>query len=255
MKKVHLSLVAGFFAFCVLLLSSPAGVRAEMDMAKGSMGHEMTTHHQHTMMNHGLAMALEGSNMIMLGEMGMAEGVDENAIEHGKMMIKNGRSIWDETMSGKTMMKMHEGGMTPMDDPVMAYTHKLGEKELVVFELLNTMPALAASSSGAAHDMGMHHQHIILNHALKMALDGSDLIMLGQMGMATGTDEISINHGKTMLRSAKGLLNEVMSGQTMMDMHKKGMSPEKNELMQFTHRLAEAQLQVIAMLEEMPVVK
>jgi hypothetical protein len=41
----------------------------------------------------------------------------------------------------------------------------------------------------------------------------------------------------------------------MMKMHEEGTAPESNEAMQYTHKLAEAQLQVITLLEEMPGIK
>ena len=100
--------------------------------------------------------------------------------------------------------------------------------------------------------MTMHHQHIMLNHALKMAVEGSNMVMLGKMGMAGEVDKISIEHGQMMLKNAKRLFNEIMSGAGMMEMHKKGTAPEKDEEMKYTHKLAEAQLQVITLLEEMP---
>ena len=43
-----------------------------MDMEKG---HDMSSHHQHLMLNHALGMALEGYNMAMIGNMDMAMGV------------------------------------------------------------------------------------------------------------------------------------------------------------------------------------
>ncbi len=44
----------------------------------------------------------------------------------------------------------------------------------------------------------------------------------------------------------------MLSGKTMMKMHKGGTTPESDAVMKYTHRLAEAQLQVMALLCEMP---
>ena len=104
----------------------------------------------------------------------------------------------------------------------------------------------------AGHGMSMHHQHEMLNHSLGMALQGSNLVMIGQMGMAPGLDELTIDHGKMMLKNARALFNEVMSGKNMINLHMSGTSPESNETMAYTHKLAEAQLQVITLLDEMP---
>ena len=102
------------------------------------------------------------------------------------------------------------------------------------------------------HGMAMHHQHLMLNHSLGMALQGSNLVMLGQMGMAKGIDDVSVSHGKHMMKNAEALFNDVMSGESMMDMHGKGASPDKDPAMAYTHKLAEAQLKVINLLKMMP---
>ena len=72
------------------------------------------------------------------------------------------------------------------------------------------------------------------------------------MGMAKGVDQISVDHGKMMLKNARALFNDIMSGKTMMNMHMDGKSPEGDDVMKYTHQLAEAQLQVLTLLDEMP---
>jgi hypothetical protein len=224
------------------LLTGP--VSAGMTMKHGA-GHGMAMHHQHAMLNHALGMTIEGSNMIMLGQMGMAGGIDKVSIDHGKMMMKNGRTLWDELMSGDTMMKMHSAGASPTEDSMMNFTHEFASAQLKVIDLLKQM-------SAADQGMAMHHQHMMLNHALKMALEGSNLVMLGQMGMAPGIDAVSVEHGKHMLKNANKLFHETMSGSAMMDMHSEGVSPEKDKHMAYTHKIAEAYMKVINMLKMMP---
>ena len=52
------------------------------------------------------------------------------------------------------------------------------------------------------------------------------------------------HHQQMMLKNARALFNDIMSGKTMMNMHMGGTTPESDELMEYTNRLAEAQLQV-----------
>lgn len=245
MRSFKMMLVFGLMFIMPVFLT--ANNTLGMDMAEGG---DMTTHHQHMMLNHALSMTLDGYNLVMMADMDMAKGVDESAVEHGKMMIKAGTDMFNETMSGETMTGMHHEGKDPMKDPVMAYTHKLAEKQLIVMDLLDKMPQM-----GTGADMTGHHQHIMLNHALQMALEGANSYMLGQMSMAKGIDDISVAHGKMMLKNARTLFNDIMSGVDMMNMHKEGTTPESNELMQYTHKLAEAQLQVLTLLDDMPGVK
>ena len=244
MKVFKRVLVASLMLLMPVFMAANSGLAMDMEA-----GHDMSSHHQHIMLNHALGMTLEGYNLVMLGDMGMAKGVDEISVDHGAMMIKNGKDMWAEIMSGKAMTGMHHAGKDPMKDPAMKYTHKLAEKQLMVIDLLGKMPKM-----NMGHGMGMHHQHIMLNHALKMALEGANSVMLGEMGMAKGVDTISVDHGRMMLRNARALFNDIMSGKNMVNMHMGGTTPESDEQMKYTHRLAEAQLQVLTLLDDMPAI-
>ena len=79
---------------------------------KGHGDHAMTMHHMHLMLNHAVETAAKGSNLIMIGEMGMAKGIDEVSIAEGKAMIANARSVIEKMMKGKTMEHMHMNGVT-----------------------------------------------------------------------------------------------------------------------------------------------
>ena len=142
MTKRHL--ILKFVAVYVALLFLFSGpVTAGIAMKHGTGGHGMSMHHQHIMINHALGMALEGSNLVMLGQMGMAKGVDKVSVDHGKMMIKNGRSLWNEVMSGKTMTGMHSGGTSPADNPMMKFTHEFDSAQLKVIDILKEMSSAA----------------------------------------------------------------------------------------------------------------
>jgi hypothetical protein len=99
----------------------------------------MTMHHMHILINHAVNMAAEGSNLVMLGRMGMANGIDKESAEHGKMMISDADKLLTEVMEGKAMKEMHEKGIK-MDNDMMAYTHKLGAAARTVIDRLSDMP-------------------------------------------------------------------------------------------------------------------
>ncbi|UCH45674.1 MAG: hypothetical protein JSV11_02915, partial [Nitrospiraceae bacterium] len=183
------------------------------------------------------------------GQMNMVASLDELTINHGKMMLKNARTTMNDTLSGDTMMKMHSSGMSPSDNLMMKYTHELGEAQMKVLDMLEKHTHMKG------HSMDVHHQHVLLNHALKMALEGADMRMMGEMGMASSVDKDSISHGKTMIKNARSFWNEIMSGDAMMKMHGEGMDPSSHAGMKFTHELAESQLKVMDLLEKMPSVK
>jgi hypothetical protein len=242
-KKVLIRvLFLGLVFIMAVHLSANQGLAEDMEA-----GSDMSSHHQHIALNHALGMTLEGYNLVILANMEMVRGIDKTVLEHGNMMIKNGTEMWNEIMSGTVMTGMHHGDKDPMKDPDMAYTHKLAEKQMLVIALLGKM-----SKGEMEYGMDVNHQAIILNHALKMALEGANSIMLGEMDMARGIDRIAVEHGITMLKNARVLFNDIMSGMNMMNIHMGGTTPESDEVMEYGHRLAEAEFQVLALLEEMP---
>ena len=110
-------------------------------------------------------------------------------------------------------------------------------------------------STNAGHhsdSMVMHHMHIMLNHAAEMAAEGSNLLMVGQMNMAPGVDSLSIEHGTMMLNKASELVHQVLEGEAMQNLHRRGITPDKNEEMAYTHLLAHKVLNLIEVLKAMP---
>lgn len=104
MKKVLSSL-----AIALMLAAPPAGA-----MQHEGGDHNMMMHHQHMLMNHGLSMVLDGSNLIMLGGMKMSESLDPLTVEHGK-------------------------AMGPGKDPMMKQTHDMAETAYRIIDLPGKM--------------------------------------------------------------------------------------------------------------------
>jgi hypothetical protein len=210
-------------------------------------GHDasMHMHHFHMLMNHGMSMIIEGSNMAMLAQMKMAPGVDAKMLEHGQYMMKEGKELIIHALNGPemtTMMKKHA------KDTLMDYTHQLGESMIKVADILQKMSMDDMSAPGM---MSMHHMHMMVNHALQMAAEGANMVMLGDMGMAGAIDKMTVEHGKDMLKDAKPMVADMMGGKEMMDMHAKGMTMEI-PMMAMSHQHGEAAMKVIDLLSKMP---
>jgi len=239
-----------FYSLLVLMVFLIAGLTGygyaeEMHHKHGKdMGMEM--HHLHVLMNHGISMVAEGSNMVMLAQMKMASGVDEKTLHHGHHMIKEGKDLITHALNGPEMMAMME---KHAQDPVMEYTHRLGEAMLKVTDILEKMGMEDMSSPDM---MAMHHMHMMINHALQMAADGANLIMLGEMGMAGDVDKLAVEHGQAMMNDGKSMVVDIMGSKEMMEMHAKGMTPEKSPMMGMSHQHAEAVMKVIDLLSKMP---
>jgi len=206
----------------------------------------MGMHHIHIMMSHGLEMVAEGSNMAMLAEMKMAPSLDHLTLEHGRHMIAGGKEMIEHTMSGHEMKGLHKAGHG--DDPLMKYTHELGHAML---EYVNIVDNMNMEGDMSGDMMTMHHMHILINHALDMAAEGSSIVMSRHMGMANDVDMDSVEHGKMMISDAGKLLNEVMLGKAMLELHGKGIKMN-NATMAETHKLGAAAKKIVDLLSEMP---
>ncbi len=130
-------------------------------------------------------------------------------------------------------------------------THLSSKILILLFCLLNSWNLYAKEhSNNHSTDMSLHHMHVMINHAVEMAAEGSSLVMLGKMHMAEDVDNLTIEHGKQMIANAKALISKVIDGKAMQDMHKAGEG--KTTLMQHTHQLATAAQAYIELLETMP---
>jgi hypothetical protein len=203
---------------------------------------DMQMHHFHSMMSHGLAMVTEGSNLVMLAEMKMAPSVDPLMLKHGRQMMASGKELIEHTLSGHEMKGLHMRGHG--DDPLMKYTHELGDAMMKVVNLIEKMN-MEGEMSGDM--MTMHHMHILINHALGMAAEGSNMLMPGHMGAG----KASMEHGKMMMADGRALLTEIMEGRAMKEMHEKGVKMD-NAMMAETHKIGEAAMNVINLLSDMP---
>jgi hypothetical protein len=93
-------------------------------------------------LNHSLEMAAEGANLVMLGKMTMAGGIDEDSITHGRKMIADARILWDEVLEGQAMKEIHASRTSPEISVQMAQIQRMakdGDKVLVLLEKMDTM--------------------------------------------------------------------------------------------------------------------
>ncbi len=256
MKK-RIRFVSGIFVLIIALSLVTLGSANAVDMndMHGMMGgmkdmHGMTAdmdmHHMHIMMSHGLSMVTEGSNLVMLADMKMAPSLDQLTMEHGRHMMGDGKEMIEQMMRGPEMKNLHMAGHG--SDPLMKYTHELGN---ALLEYVNIAEDMGMKREMSDDMMTMHHMHILINHALDMAAEGSILVMLGRMDMAKGVDKESVEHGEMMISGGSKLLSEVMGGSAMKAMHERGVKMN-NDMMAYTHKLGAAAQKVVDLLSGMP---
>ena len=223
--------------------ASPTEEAAPMDEASSEMDATMQLHHLHGLMAHGFEMAMEGVNLVMLGQMEMTASVDAAAETHGSTMIEQGRALIEEAATGDAMSQLHESGA--FDQALMEHTHELARAMNTVLDIIMTMET--ENIEGAA-PMTLHHLHMLLSHAGQMAGQGASLIMSGTMDMAGDVDAHAREHGAAMLDHARMMHETAMKGETMRSLH----TAEVAEGMTETHELGDAVGAVIELLANMP---
>ncbi|MBI4686366.1 MAG: hypothetical protein HY756_01040 [Nitrospirae bacterium] len=97
-------------------------------------------HDMHAMMHSmdvGLSQALEGSDLQMLGQMGISKKLDKDMMTRGTRMVKDGKAMIKEMLEGEAMKRLHkEGGY---DKKIMDDIHELGDRMLKVIEQIEKL--------------------------------------------------------------------------------------------------------------------
>ncbi len=219
----------------IVLLAAGAGARTAIAAdGKGEhAGDTLERHRRHVMMNHGLIMALQGSNLVMLSRMNLAPGLDEVTLKHGQGWFGQGKKFIE--------------GAGPGGDPLVKDTLALHDAMQAVLKELEKMKPPGSSVEAVT----MHHMCIALSHALERAVEGSNLILLGRMSRKEGGEEGSVVHGRSMMADARILWKEIVEGSAMKSIHGMGMSSKTAAMMGAIHRLADAGRKVMELEETM----
>lgn len=193
----------------------------------------------HMLMHHGLVMASEGADLVMISELGMGPGLDEESVEHGRQIVASGRTLIER--AGGVAAEL-DGVADPF---ALDFTDELDVAYLAVVEQLEGMPSLDPE----AERHSVHHMHMLLNHALRTAVAGANLRMLGTPDRDASVVELSGNHGTQMIDNAEQLVEQVLSGPSMDQAHEEGLTGEP---MTTAHSLAESIQIVIDLARQMP---
>lgn len=242
-RKTICGIVALFIIGNSPVLAKHTGKKAGSDAA-------MALHHMHTILDQGLIMVMQGANLRMLSCMDMTPCIDQTTWAHAGKMIAEGKNMIKEMLSGSHMREMHEQG--GWSDPHMAYTHELGAAVLAVVDDADQM---APGDTALPDRSKMCQIRIALNHALEMAAEGANLVMLGKMTMAGGIDEYSITHGRKMITEARTLWDETIDGQAMKALYAARTTPEASVQMSRIHRMVKDGDKVLVLLVKMDTMK
>lgn len=200
---------------------------------------ETRVHYLNTMMNNGLIMSMEGSNLSMLAGMNMAPAIDQQTSERGEELMRRGKRLVEEALTGPDMVDIYVSGSK--DYPAVRDIRSLGDYILKAAYSLDNMYEDAMTNEDV---MTIHHMHVLINNALSAAAEGANMIILGKLDLA-GRANLSVQHGKEMLKEARVILLDLLTGEAMQNMHRRGFTVADHKSMLHTHEHIHNGLKII----------
>lgn len=194
----------------------------------------------HRLMHHGLAMASEAADLVMISELGLGEGLGETSVDHAREALQRGRDLIESAADHADEL---DGEAS---EAMLDFTQSLETAYLNYVDVLEGMSAPAPSDE----TMPVHQMHMLLNHAVRMAADGANLNMIGSSDRDRRVAELGGEHGDMMLERARDIIEQVMSGDAMQAAHQAGLTGSP---MQTAHQLGQAGRDIIQLMDRMPV--
>jgi hypothetical protein len=185
-------------------------------------------------------MVVEGTSLVILDQMDKG-GVFSGVIDkRGWTMIDQGERIISEAVNGKEFQQLvseRKGS-----DPLLATVRENADQLLKAVSEIRTY---LGSKTKEPELSQMHSLFTLLNHGMKMATDGANLIMLGRTGEPGGAKDTLQRHGRVMMKDARVLIIRLSDNKTMLKLHNSGFTIEKSPAMASLHRSITLSLRII----------
>ena len=192
-----------------------------------------------------MGMVTEGASLVLIANMKLAPPTDSITADQGMKMIENGKDLVQMALAGEGMPAMEKKEME--DDPMMKVAESLGESILKYINIVENMEMSGTIES----KIKLHQTHLMINHALTMAAEGANLVMLGNLQLAEILDKYTVEQGRMMLKDARGTLAGVSDSKAMKDMKQADKGSMDDTIMTRTNELIETALKIIDALERM----
>jgi len=236
MRSRTLVLIGSLFTLLFLGLSFlPAPVSAA-----SRRGEDVQIFSLQILVNQAYQMVLEGSSLVMLDQMGKGGIFGGVIARRGWTMIDQGQRIISQSMNGEEMDQLtREGG----DRNPLLLTVK--ENTAEILKAVDVIRGYLKTEMEEPDRSRMHSLFTLLNHGMKMATDGADMIMLGRTGEPGGIKDTLQKHGRAMMTDGRVLIIRLSDNETMLDLHNSGLTIEKNPAMAALHKSIEQSLRII----------
>ena len=198
-----------------------------------------------TLIGRAMGMVTEGASLVLVASTKLAPPTDPFTLQQGMQMIQNGKDLVQMALAGEGMSPMAKKEVE--DDPMMKAAHGLADSILKYIEIVENMEM----SGSIQRKIELHQLHLMINHALDMATEGANLVMLGNLMLTGQLDKYSIERGRTMLKDARAALNDASESETMKNMKQAAQGSLEEAMMTRTSELSQTALKIIDALEKL----
>lgn len=228
-------------AFSLVIILS-AQLRAEFDKNRDY-------HSAHMLMNYGLNMIADGSNMIISADMDIKTTIAQNPINYGKETIDLGKSLVERALKGPDMVEKHMQNKDAESNMMLA-THNLGKLILQASYSPEIFESNLLKNSEVAHNLLVIQ--LEANNALMMSAQGSNMIMTGQSDLSEKyINRFFIDQGRAMIGNARELIFELLHGEEMKNFANKNLLQPEKELYEYTRKQLINSVDIINLLYQM----
>ena len=133
-------------------------------------------------------------------------------------------------------------------DPLLTNVNKNAAQ---ILEAVTGIRTYLKSGSAEPQLSQMHSLFTLLNHGMKMATDGANMIMLGRTGEPGGAKDTLQKHGRVMMRDGRVLIIRLSDNDTMKELHKAGHTIQQSLPMASLHNSIKQALRIIDRLARM----
>lgn len=198
------------------------------------------------LVNQAYQMVIEGSSLVMLDQMGKGGIFGGVIAKRGWTMIDQGQQIISEAMSGDEMSQLTRDGKD--QDPLLS---TVKENTAEILKTVDEIRKYLLTEIDEPNRSRMHSLFTLLNHGMKMATDGANMIMLGRTGEPGGAKETLQKHGRAMMRDSRVLIIRLSDNKTMKELHQAGYTIDKSPAMASLHNSIKHSLRIIDRLARM----
>lgn len=237
---------AVFVFVMIALFSAFAPATFQHSEAASRRGADAQIYSLQILVTQAYQMVLEGSSLVMLDQMDKGGIFGGMIARRGWTMIDQGPRVISEAMSGDEISQLIRDGRG--EDPLLSTVRKNAAEMLKAVDEIKSYLRTKVDEPGRSK---IHSLVTLLNHGMKMATDGANMIMLGRTGEPGGARETLQKHGRTMMRDGRVLIIRLSDNDTMKELHQAGYTIKQSPAMASLHSFIERSLRIINQLARM----